>query len=47
MQRTHQRLRLIAVALAALGLVGAAAVSTPAAEAGRTTRGTVSFVGGP
>ena len=47
MHRTHQLLRLSAVALAALGLVGAAAVSTPAAEAGRTPRGTLTSVGGP
>jgi len=47
MHRQHCVGRLVAGALVALGLLAATATLTPAAEAGRTTRGTVSSVGSP
>ena len=47
MHRHHRVPRLVAVALVALGLIAATATVTPAAEAGRTTRGTLSSAGNP
>ena len=47
MHRPHRITRLVAGALVALGLLAATATVAPSAEAGRTTRGIITSVGGP